>query len=46
MDEIVVDNGLDLQAKGVRCWFAPEDMKIGAKMLDTIDQAIRLRDIL
>jgi TIR domain len=21
----------DLQDKGVRCWFAPEDMKIGAK---------------
>jgi hypothetical protein len=34
----------DLQAKGVRCWFAPEDMKIGAKILDTLDQAIRLRD--
>jgi hypothetical protein len=28
----------------VRCWFAPEDMKIGAKILDTLDQAIRLRD--
>jgi hypothetical protein len=34
----------DLQDKGVRCWFAPEDMKIGAKILDTLDQAIRLRD--
>jgi hypothetical protein len=34
----------DLQAEGVRCWFAPEDMKIGAKILDTIDDAIRLRD--
>ncbi len=34
----------DLQAKSVRCWFAPEDMKIGAKLLDTIDEAIRLRD--
>ena len=28
----------------MRCWFAPEDMKIGAKILDTLDQAIRLRD--
>jgi hypothetical protein len=28
----------------VRCWFAPEDMKIGAKILDTLDEAIRLRD--
>jgi hypothetical protein len=34
----------DLQAKGVRCWFAPEDMKIGAKILDTLDEAIRFRD--
>ena len=34
----------DLQDKGVRCWFAPEDMKIGAKIRDTIDKAIRLRD--
>ncbi len=34
----------DLQGNGVRCWFAPEDMKIGAKILDTLDEAIRLRD--
>ena len=34
----------DLQAKGVRCWFAPHDMAIGAKILDAIDQAIQLRD--
>jgi hypothetical protein len=34
----------DLQSKGVRCWFAPHDMPIGAKILDTIDEAIRLRD--
>jgi len=34
----------DLQNNGVRCWFAPEDMKIGDKILDTIDSAIRLRD--
>jgi TIR domain len=34
----------DLQNKGVRCWFAPDDMKIGAKIRDTIDDAIRLRD--
>jgi hypothetical protein len=34
----------DLQDNGVRCWFAPEDMKIGAKVRDTIDDAIRLRD--
>jgi uncharacterized protein YjbI with pentapeptide repeats len=34
----------DLQAKGVRCWFAPHDLPIGAKTRDTIDEAIRLRD--
>jgi hypothetical protein len=34
----------DLQDRGVRCWFAPEDMKIGARVLDTLDEAIRLRD--
>jgi hypothetical protein len=34
----------DLQDKGVRCWFAPEDMKIGSKIRDAIDEAIRLRD--
>jgi len=34
----------DLQANGVRCWFAPHDLPIGAKILDTIDEAIRLRD--
>jgi len=30
----------DLQNKGVRCWFAPEDMKIGDKIRDRIDQSI------
>ncbi|MFQ5935446.1 MAG: toll/interleukin-1 receptor domain-containing protein [Acidiferrobacterales bacterium] len=34
----------DLQNGGVRCWFAREDMKIGDKILDTINEAIRLRD--
>jgi len=34
----------DLQNKGVRCWFAPHDMPIGAKIIDTVDKAIRLRD--
>jgi hypothetical protein len=27
-----------------RCWFAPHDMRIGAKIIDAIDEAIRLRD--
>lgn len=34
----------DLQAKGVRCWFAPEDMKIGDKIRPRIDEAIRFYD--
>ena len=34
----------DLQDKGVRCWFASEDMKIGADIADTIDRTIRARD--
>ena len=34
----------DLQNKGVRCWFAPHDLRIGDKILDTIDAAVRLRD--
>ena len=34
----------DLQNKGIRCWFAPHDLPIGAKTWDHIDAAIRLRD--
>jgi uncharacterized protein YjbI with pentapeptide repeats len=34
----------DLQNKGVRCWFAPHDMKIGEEILDGVDTAIRVRD--
>jgi len=34
----------DLQNKDVRCWFAPEDMKTGDEMRDTVFQAIRFRD--
>ena len=34
----------DLQAKGVRCWFAPEDLKIGDKFRTRIDEAIRYYD--
>jgi hypothetical protein len=34
----------DLQVDGVRCWFAPEDMKIGDPIRTTVDQAITLRD--
>ncbi len=34
----------DLQAKGVRCWYAPEDLKIGEPFLLGIDKGIRLHD--
>jgi TIR domain len=34
----------DLHSKKVRCWFAPEDLKIGEKFRATIDEAIRVRD--
>jgi uncharacterized protein YjbI with pentapeptide repeats len=34
----------DLQSKGVRCWFAPEDLKIGDKIRFRIDESIRIYD--
>src|SRR5262249_4848568 len=34
----------DLQAKDVRCWFAPEDLKIGDKFRARIDESIRIHD--
>jgi len=34
----------DLQQKNVRCWFAPEDVKIGDKFRQRIDEAIRVYD--
>lgn len=34
----------DLQENGVRCWFAPEDLKIGKKLRIGIDESIRLHD--
>ncbi len=34
----------DLQKNGVRCWFAPEDMRIGAKIRPTLDRSIRTHD--
>jgi hypothetical protein len=33
-----------LQNKGVRCWFAPHNVKAGEKLNEQIDQAIRLHD--
>jgi TIR domain len=34
----------DLQAEGVRCWFAPHDVQAGRKLHEQIDEAIRLHD--
>lgn len=34
----------DLQAKGIRCWLATEDLKIGDRFRQSIDEAIRLHD--
>lgn len=34
----------DLQSHNVRCWFAPEDLKWGARIRIGIDEAIRLHD--
>ena len=34
----------DLQANGVRCWYAPEDLKTGDRFRSRIDGAIRDHD--
>lgn len=34
----------DLQANGVRCWFAPHDIHGGRKIHEQIDEAIRVYD--
>ncbi|MEO8593834.1 MAG: toll/interleukin-1 receptor domain-containing protein [Candidatus Solibacter sp.] len=34
----------DLQARGVRCWFAPHDIQGGKKIHEQIDEAIKVYD--
>ncbi len=34
----------DLRRRGVKCWFAPRDLPIGAKTRDGIDEAIKTSD--
>jgi hypothetical protein len=34
----------DLRGKNVRCWFAPEDLRIGDKLRPAFDEAIRVHD--
>lgn len=43
-DEFAKRIHADLQNNGVRCSFAPHDMKIGEDILDGVDAAIRVRD--
>jgi len=43
-DELVQRLYTDLQAKGIRCWFAPEDLKTGEKFRTRIDEVIRVHD--
>lgn len=44
-DQLFVDQlYADLQGVGVRCWFAPEDLKIGAEIRRGIDESIRVHD--
>jgi hypothetical protein len=34
----------DLQAQGIRCWFAPHDIQGGRKIHEQIDEAIKVHD--
>ncbi len=36
----------DLQNHGVRCWFAPKNLKIGDRIRQTLDKSIRTHDML
>jgi len=43
-DEFAQRLQADLQEKGVRCWFAPEDLLIDDKFRMRIDESIRIHD--
>lgn len=44
-DESFVDRLYsDLQNNSVRVWYAPVDLKIGDKLMNTLDEVIRIRD--
>ena len=36
--------GDDLQREGIRCWYAPEEMKMGDAIRQQVDQQIRVQD--
>jgi hypothetical protein len=42
--EFVQKLAADMKAEGIRCWLAPEEMKIGDKTWDSIYHYIRMRD--
>jgi hypothetical protein len=42
--KVILGRSTDLQARGVRCWFAPYDIKGGRKIHEQIDEPIRLHD--
>jgi hypothetical protein len=43
-DEFAQRIHADLRSKQVRCWFAPEDLKIGERFRDRIEESIRIHD--
>ncbi len=43
-EEFVQRLHADLQNENIRCWYAPEDMKIGDKIRTRIDESIRIYD--
>ena len=43
-EEFVTMLHADLQRAGVRCWFAPRDLPIGARVRESIDDAIKSND--
>lgn len=43
-EEFAIRLHADLQANGVRCWFAPHNVQGGRKLHEQIDEAIRLHD--
>jgi hypothetical protein len=36
--------GADFQREGIRCWYAPEEMKMGDAIRQQVDQLIRVQD--
>jgi len=43
-DEFVTRLHADLYAAGIRAWYAPHDLEIGARIRDTLDESIAVHD--